>query len=92
MAVTTAANVKKASADNDVLVGANFYKQIRVVNGANASNVVTIRKISSSGEIIWQSKVLAANEVEESQAEISAGFDLFIDMAQTGGVLYLYSC
>jgi len=92
MAVTTAANVKKASADNDVLVGSNHYEFIRVVNGANANNVITIRKTDGSGEILWQSKILAANEVEESDAEIHSGVSLHVDMAQAGGVLFLYSC
>lgn len=93
MAYSTVANVKKATADNDVIPGPHHYRNVRVVNGANAGNVVILRKGSSSGAIIWQSGSLAANASEDSDSEIHlAGVDIFVDMSQTGGTVFLYSC
>lgn len=92
MAYTTVANVRKVATDNDTIAGPHRYERLRVVNGANANNVVTIRKTDGSGAIIWQSKVLAANEVEESKAPIVLAATIHVDMAQAGGVLFLYSC
>lgn len=91
MAYTTVANVRKASANADTIPGPNMYHKLRVVNGANGANTITIKKTDNSGTIIWQSKVLAANEVEESEVDINLAAAIYITMAQTGGVLFLYS-
>lgn len=94
MAYSTVANVKKASADNDIIPGPHHYQSVKVVNGANAGNQVTLRKTDASGAIIWQSGVLAANAQESDPGlEIHlAGIDIWVDMAQAGGTVYLYSC
>lgn len=93
MAYSTVANVKKASADNDVIPGPHHYSSVRVVNGANAGNQITLRKTDAAGAIIWQSASLAANASETSQDEIHlAGVDIFVDMSAAGATVYLYSC
>lgn len=93
MAYSTVANVKKASADNDLIPGPHHYDAVKVVNGANAGNVVILRKGTSSGAIIWQSGSLAANAVEYDQLPIHlADVDIFVDMSQAGGTVFLYSC
>lgn len=93
MAYSTVANVKKATADNDVIPGPHHYRMVRAVNGANANNVITLRKGDASGAIIWQSASLAANASDDSNAEIHlAGGDIWVDMSQAGGTVFLYSC
>lgn len=93
MAYSTVANVKKASATLDLIPGPHHYQSIKVNNGANAGNVVTLRKTDGSGAIIWQSGSLAANAVEFDNVEIHlAGIDIHVTMSQTGGTVSLYSC
>lgn len=93
MAYSTVANVKKATANADLIPGPHHYQSVKVVNGANAGAIVTLRKTDASGAIIWQSGSLAALAAEDNNIEIHlAQVDIYVGMSAAGATVYLYSC
>lgn len=94
MAYSTVANVKKATANADLIPGPHQYQSVKVVNGANAGTTVTLRKTNVSGAIIWQSGSMAANAVaSDPSLEIHlAAIDIYVEMSAAGATVFLYSC
>lgn len=89
MAYSTVANVKKATANADVIPGPNTAAAIVVVNGSNSCSV-KLRKGGSGGAIIWESGTMAANARVYDQLPICLSADIYIDMSATGATVYLY--
>lgn len=94
MAYSTVANVKKATANADLIPGPHHYQSVKVVNGANAGNQITLRKTDAAGAIIWQSGSLAANAQESDPGlEVHlAAVDIYVGMSAAGATVFLYSC
>jgi hypothetical protein len=91
MAVTTVANVRKASATGDVITGPHRYNSVKVINSGVANSVVTLKKGSSSGAVIWQSGTIAASGIEQVEVDIALAADIYVDISVAGPVVYLYS-
>lgn len=91
MAVTTAMNVINMAADGDTIDMSIEICAIRAEETAGATARVRLRQTNSSGVILWDSGVMAANGVSDSQAKLKGAGIIYLEVVSGAARVQLFS-
>jgi hypothetical protein len=94
MAVTRANNVIKVTANADTITGEDLKITNILYVGGTTSPSVSLKITDTNGMILWTSGTTSDNARLSEQTEIKISRDdtLYVSLAGTGTVVYLYKC
>jgi len=91
MAVTTAMNVIRMTANGDTITGRSLcITGIKVIETAGAVAHLRLRQTDSSGTVVYESKV-ASGGVDWAEVEIRGAETLYLEIVSGAANVYLYS-
>ena len=88
MAVTTSGSVYRITADNDTIPGNVNVCGILYIAGTGSPSIVVRGENASDGMILWET---ASTTPVFNEVSFKASKGLYIDLAGTGTVLYIYT-
>lgn len=91
MAVTTALNVIRCTANQDVISGRSLYIcGIKTVETGGASLHIRVHQTDVNGVVVYETKVASGGETW-AEASLKGGADLYMEYVTGTGNIYFYS-